>query len=176
MKKITAYEIALSALACAMATMALTVGVYSAILLFTGYLFACIALMLPLAKKSYLGYALAYGATCLLSLIFNVARFFDLLPFYMFFGLHPLVNELQLKTKINRWVACAVKALWFDGTAYVIWRFVFAMTTTIPFVDNYIVPIILIGGTAFFIFYDYLMYRWRYTVNMLVQRITGKKR
>ena len=174
MKKISAYEIALSALSCAMATVMLTVGVYSAVLLFTGYLLACIALMLPLAKKSYAGFALAYVATCILSLIFNVARFFDLLPFIMFFGLHPLVNELQLKTKINRWLACGLKALWFDGTMYVIWRFVFGMTASIPLIDQYIIPIILIGGTVFFVAYDYLMYRWRFAVNTLVDRIVKK--
>lgn len=174
MRKISSYEIALSALACAIATLFLTVGVYSAILLFTGYLLACIALMLPLAKKSYWGYALAYVATCILSLIFNVARFFDLLPFIMFFGLHPLVNELQLNVKINRWLACGIKALWFDGTMYIVWRFVFGMTTTIGFIDQYIIPILLVGGTAFFIAYDYLMYKWRYAVNMLVKRITRK--
>ena len=174
MKKISAYEIALSALACAIATVFLTIGVYSELLLFTGYLFACIALMLPLARKSYWGYGLAYLSTCILSLIFNVARFFDLLPFIMFFGLHPIVNELQLNTKINRWLACGLKALWFDGTMYVIWRFIFGMTTTIPLIDQYILPIILIGGTAFFIFYDYVMYKWRYAVNMLVKRITRK--
>ncbi len=174
MKKISAYEIALSALACALATLMLTVGIYSTFLLFTGYLFGCIALMMPLAKKSYVGYALAYIATCVLSLIFNAAGFFDLLPFILFFGLHPLVNELQLKTKLNRWVACGLKALWFDGTMYLIWRFVFGMTTTIPFVDQYILPIILIGGTLFFIAYDYMMYKWRFAVNMLVKRITKK--
>ncbi len=174
MKKITSHEIALSALACAVATIFLTIGVYSAILLFTGYLVACIALMLPLAKHSYRGYLLAYVATCLLSLMFNVAGFIDLLPFIMFFGLHPLVNELQLKVKINRWLACGLKALWFDGTMYVVWRFIFEMTTTIPFVDAYILYILLIGGTAFFIAYDYAMYKWRFAVNTLVQRITGK--
>ena len=172
MKKISSHEIALSALACAIATVFLTIGVYSEILLFTGYLFACIALMLPLAKNSYRGYILAYFATCILALIFNVARFFDLLPFIMFFGLHPLVNELQLKIKINRWVACVAKALWFDATMYVIWRFVFQMTTTIAFVDEYILYILLIGGTALFIGYDYIMYKWRFAVNTLVQRIT----
>jgi hypothetical protein len=175
MKKISAYEIALSALACAAATIMLTVGVYSAILLFTGYLFAGIALMMPLAKKSYAGFALAYAATCILSLIFNAARFFDLLPFIMFFGLHPLVNELQLKIKINRWLACGIKALWFDGTMYVIWRFVFGMTATIPLIDQYIIPILLIGGTLFFVPYDYLMYQWRGAMNTLVKRITRKK-
>ncbi len=174
MKKISAYEIALSALSCALATIMLTVGTYSAVLLFTGYLFGCIALMMPLAKKSYLGYALAYIATCVLSLIFNAAGFFDLLPFILFFGLHPLVNELQLKIKINRWLACGIKALWFDGTMYLIWRFVFGMTTTIPIVDEYILPILFIGGTLFFVFYDYMMYKWRYAVNTLVARITKK--
>ena len=174
MKKITAYEIALSALSCAIATIFLTIGVYSAVLLFTGYLLACVALMLPLAKKSYVGYVLSYIATVILSLIFNASGFFDLLPFIMFFGLHPLVNELQLKVKINRWLAFAIKALWFDATMYVIWRFVFGMTTTIPLIDQYILPMILVFGTAFFVFYDYTMYKWRYAVNRLVQRITKK--
>ena len=174
MKKISSHEIALSALACAIATIFLTVGIYSAVLLFTGYLFAGIALMMPLAKRSYRGYVLAYLATCILSLIFNASGFIDLLPFIMFFGLHPLVNELQLKVKINRWLACAIKAVWFDSTMYVIWKFVFAMTTTIPFVDQYIFYIILIFGTIMFVGYDYLMYKWRFAVNMLVKRITGK--
>jgi hypothetical protein len=174
MKKITSYEIALSALSCAIATVFLTVGVYSEILLFTGYLFACVALMLPLSKQSYRGYALAYLATCLLAFIFNASRFWDLLPFIMFFGLHPLVNELQLKIKINRWIACATKALWFDCAMYLIWRFVFGMVTTIPIIDQYILPIILIAGTAFFVAYDYCMYKWRFAINTLVKRTTRK--
>ena len=132
------------------------------------------ALMLPLAKKSYGGYILAYLATCILSLIFNAARFWDLLPFIMFFGLHPIVNELQLKIRINRWVACAIKALWFDVTMYLVWRFIFGMTTTIDFVDQYAIPVILVLGTAFFVFYDYVMYKWRAAVNNLVYRLYKK--
>jgi hypothetical protein len=175
MRKISAYEIALSALSCAISTIFLVVGVYSELLLFTGYLLGCVALMLPLAKRSFWGYALSYLATCILSFIFGAGRFLDLLPFVMFFGLHPLVNELQLKTKINRWVACFVKAAWFDGAMYVIWRFVFAVTTEIPFVDKYFLPIILVFGTVFFVFYDYAMYKWRAGVNTLVARITRQK-
>jgi hypothetical protein len=174
MKKLTAYEIALSALACAIAVIFLTIGVYTEVLLFTGYLFACVALMLPLSKQCYLGYVLAYIATCLLTLVFISFRFWDLLPFIMFFGLHPLVNELQLKIKINRWVACAIKALWFDATMYLTWRFLFGMTTTVAFVDKLIIPIILIGGSAFFVLYDYLTYRCRGIVNVTVHRISKK--
>lgn len=174
MKKISAHEIALSALSCAVATLLLTVGMYSEILLFTGYLFGGIALMMPLAKKSYRGYLLSYFATCILTFIFTPAYFLELLPFILFFGLHPLVNELQLKTKINRWIACAIKAVWFDATMYLIWRFIFQMTTSIPFVDEYILPVILIVGSGFFIVYDYIMYKWRYAVNALVGRISKK--
>ena len=174
MRKITAYEIALSALSCALATIFLTVGIYTEVLLFTAYMLAGIALMLPLSKSCYLGYILSYAATCILTFIFSASRFWDLLPFIMFFGLHPLVNELQLKTKINRWLACFLKAIWFDGTMYVIWRFIFAMTSSIPFVDKYIIPIILILGTAVFLFYDYIMYKWRAAVNVLVKRISKK--
>jgi hypothetical protein len=152
----------------------MTVGVYSELLLFTGYLFSELALMLPLAKKSYKGYAFAYVGGSILSLIFNAARFMDVLPFIFFFGLHPLINELQLRVKINRWVACGAKALWFDGAMYIIWRFVFGMVTTIPIIDQYIIPIILIGGTAFFVAYDYCMYKWRFAVNNLVARIIRK--
>ena len=173
-KKITAYEIALSALACAMATVLLTIGIYSELLLFTGYLFGAIALMLPLAKQSYRGYALAYVGTSLLSLLLNPARIFDLLPFVCFFGLHPLINELQLKSKINRWVACALKALWFDITMYLVWFFLFDAALDIPIDPKYILPIVLVLGSAFFVFYDYAMYKWRYAVNVLVKRIKKK--
>lgn len=174
MKKLSAYEIALSALSCAIATVLLTIGLYSEILLFTGYLFGGIALMLPLAKNSYLGYVLSYLATCILTLLFAMAKFMDVIPFVMFFGLHPLVNELQLKIKINRWLACGIKALWFDGTMYLIWRVVFSVVTGITFLDAYILPILLVFGTVFFIGYDYAMYRGRYAVNTLVARISKK--
>ena len=174
MKKISAYEIALSALACAFVVICLTVGSYSEVMLFSGYLFAAIALMLPLSKQSFKGYALAYVGGTILAFVFNAARFWDILPFVLFFGLHPLVNELQLRTKINTWVACFVKALWFDGTMYLIWRFVFGMTTNLDLVDKYVELVILIFGTAFFVFYDYAFYKCRGVVNTFVARFLKK--
>ena len=174
MKKISSYEIALSGLACAMATASLTLGIYVDVLILTAYLLAGVALMLPLAKRCWWGYVLAYIATCLLTFIFTSWKFWDLLPFIAFFGLHPLVNELQLKTRINRWVACFVKALWFDGAMYLIWLFIFEMTTTISGLDKYMVPIIFVGGTLVFVFYDYAMYKARALVNSLVGRISKK--
>jgi hypothetical protein len=97
------------------------------------------------------------------------------LPFIAFFGLHPLVNELQLKIKINRWVACAIKALWFDVAMYLVWRFVFQTTTNLPWLTSANAWwIILIAGSVFFVFYDYLMYKWRAVVNDTVYRINKR--
>ena len=110
MKKISAYEIALSAISCAIAAIALTVGTLYTPLLFTGYLLACFALMIPLSKNCYWGDVLAFIGAGILALMFNGFNIFDTLPFLVFFGLHPLVNALQLKFKINRWIALAVKA------------------------------------------------------------------
>lgn len=174
MKRITSYEIALSALACALATVFLSVGAYSEILLFTGYLVGSIALMMPLAKRSYRGYVLSYIATCLLTLLFTSYQFYNILPFVMFFGLHPLVNELQLKIKINRWLACALKALWFDGAMYLTWSVVFQIVTPYAWINEWSWLIILVFGTLFFVFYDYLTYRARAIVNTLVARIHKK--
>ena len=174
MKKISTYDLALSALACAFAVLFQVIGAYSDILLFTGYLLSAVALTLPLARKSYKGYFLAYLGACFLSLILASARFWDVIPFIVFFGLHPLVNELQLRAKINVWVACFVKALWFDATMYLTWQFLLDTTTVNPLVSQYILPIILIAGTAFFVFYDYTMYRARAIVNNLASRFLKK--
>ena len=112
MKKISAYEIALSALACAIATVFLVLGTITPVLLFTGYLASCIALMLPLAKGSYRGYVLAYLGTGILAFLFCGSAFLlELLGFLLFFGLHPLFNELQLRFQMKKWLAFLIKAV-----------------------------------------------------------------
>lgn len=175
-KRTSAYEIALSAIACAVTTLALTLGVLYPPMLFTGYLFGCVAIMLPLSYGFYGGATLCYLGGTILSLIFSGFRFIDLIPFAIFFGLHPIVNALQKKFKFNKYLSYACKAIWFDGAAYLTWRFVFTMNTAIPFLDKYILPIILIGGTLFFIAYDILIFRTQETVNMAVDRYIGNKR
>lgn len=175
MKKISAYEVALSALSCALATIFLVLGTITPVLLFTAYLVSCIALTLPLTKQCYWGYFLAYIATLLLSLLFcGAAFFFDLLPFAAFFGLHPLMNELQLKWKLNKWLAFFIKAAWFDGALCLIWFFLLELTAGAAWLSQYALPIIFVGGTAFFLFYDFTMFCVRTQIEKLVTRIHKK--
>lgn len=94
MKK-NSHETALSAISCAFSTIAMTIGTLYSPMLFTGYLLACLCMMLPLSKGYYKGAVLCFVATNVLTLLFNGFNFFDTLPYTVFFGLHPVVNELQ---------------------------------------------------------------------------------
>ncbi len=161
-------------MACAIGTVALTVGTLYSPLLFTGYLLAGVALMMPLAEQKYFGCFLAYLGCGILTLLFNGGRFWDTTPYILFFGLHPLVNALQRKWKISKWIAYPIKALWFDGAMYLTWRFVFGMNTSIAFIDSYILPIILIGGTVFFFVYDRIIESAQRSVNAFLYQIRRK--
>ncbi len=174
------FEIALSAISCAVAVVLLLVGFWSNILLASGYLFAMVALMVPLSKQFYRGGALAYLGTVILAIVMGAAaRFWDLVPFIMFFGLHPLVNSLQLKFNINKWISLAVKTVWFDFTLWVAYILVFggvlggadADNAFFEFVNRYIYWFIFVGGTLIFFPYDYLVFKMQITVNKLVYRI-----
>jgi len=174
------FELALSAISCAVAVIFLLLGFWSDVLLGTGYLMGVIALMVPLSKQFFRGEILAYAGTVILTFILGAAaRFWDLVPFIMFFGLHPLVNALQVRFKINKWIALVVKAIWFDFTLWVAYILIFngvvggsyADGAFFEFVNKYVLLFIFIGGSLIFIAYDYLIFKCQIAVNKLVYRI-----
>lgn len=174
------FQIALSAISCAVAVIFLSLGFFSGVLIATGYLLAQVALMVPLSKQFYLGDFLAYLGTVLLAIVFGAAaQFWNLVPFVMFFGLHPLVNSFQLKYRVNRWLALIVKMIWFDVTLYVMYLLVFngvlgagyGDSAFFDFVNQYIWLFIVVLGSLFLWLYDYVMFKVQIGVNMLVYRI-----
>ena len=100
-----------------------------------------------------------------------------LVPFVMFFGLHPLANALQLRFKINKWIAYIIKALWFDFSLWVMYVLVFGSSIGDPSlpvyqaINDYILLFIFIGGSAIFFLYDYAMFKCQMLVNEFVHRI-----
>ncbi len=174
MKK-KSFSIALSALSCALATIFMAIGINVPFAFVTGYLFGTVSMMLPLGKDFRWGAFLAYIAASLLCLAFGgIGQFYKLFPFIAFFGLHPLVNSLQGKYHVNRWVAFAVKAVWFDGAMCGAWAIFDAMTeVSLPFAWMYdwAYLLIVIGGTVVFFFYDWLMLRCQRMVNWYVARV-----
>lgn len=174
------FQIALSAISCAVASAFLALGILSGYLLAMGYLVGILALMVPLSKQFYLGGFLAYAGTCILAIVLGAAaKFWDLLPFIMFFGLHPLVNSLQIRFKINRWLALAIKAVWFIGMLFAGYFMIFyglmgadiLQSRFMAAVQKYIYIIIPVAGALFFFVYDYLIFRCQIMINSLIYRI-----
>jgi hypothetical protein len=172
------FEITLSAVSCAIAVVFLLLGTLNTYMLATGYIMAAISLMLPLSKCFYVGDFLAYIGTCILTILLGaIGRIWVLVPFIMFFGLHPLINALQLRFKINRWLALIVKAIWFDFTIWVAYILVFGSSigdTSVEIyriVNEYILAFIFVGGSIIFFIYDYIMFKCQMVVNAFVYRL-----
>lgn len=175
-----AYEIALSGVSCAVAVVFLTLGLITPYLTGLGYLVGILALMAPLSKGFYKGCFFAYLGTCILALILGAAAaFWDLVPFIMFFGLHPLVNALQVKKGVNKWLAFAVKAVWFDLTLICGYYLVLGGVvggSLLPqevydTVNRFIWVFVFVLGTLLFFIYDRLIFKCQIAVNRLVYRI-----
>lgn len=173
-----AFQIALAGISCAIAVAALMLGYYVYWILATAYIVAQVALMVPLSKQFYVMDVLAYIATVILALLVGglVGRWWEFIPFVMFFGLHPLANSLQLKYRVNRWLALVVKMVWFDAMLFVMYyalgSFMGLDTSTFwQTVNDYVWIIILVAGSLFLWMYDYVMFKVQIWINMLVYRI-----
>lgn len=167
------FEIALSAISCALSTIFLSLGVLNSYLLTFGYLAACVALCLPLTRKFWAGDLLAYVAACLLTLLIGggAAFVWRLLPFMMFFGLYPVATYAQYRFKVNVWIARAVKAVWLAGTFVVTWIFVFDMASGPEFLNGYILPIVIAAGVILSGFFDFAMIKIQTFMTRLINRI-----
>ena len=172
------FQIALAGISCGAAFAALLLGYYVYWILATAYIVAQVALMVPLSKQFYVMDVLAYVATVILALLVGglVGRWWEFIPFVMFFGLHPLANSLQLKYRVNRWVALAVKMVWFDAMLFVMYYALGSFmgldsSTFWQTINDYVWIIILVAGSLFLWLYDYVMFKVQIWINMLVYRI-----
>lgn len=174
------FEIALSAISCAVAVAFLWLGIFSGYLTALGYLIGILAVMTPLSKQFFKGAFLTYAGTCILTALLGaLARFWDLLPFVMFFGLHPIINGLQVKYRWNTLLSYILKAAWFIGTLFagyfmIVYGLIggFDLLQRIAEKTGFVIYILIpIVGAAFFFIYDYLIFKCQNMVNSLVYRI-----
>ena len=163
--------VSLSAMSTALAIICLVFG--SAVDLFSlSCLFmASLALMLPLAKDYKLGCFLAYIASGILSMIFVGIIPHVIIPYAMFFGLHPLVNHLQKQFKINVVIATIIKGVWFIATLYVMYFATTMFVDVHPLIEKYIHYFLTIGGAMVFVIYDGFMVRFQKSINAIVYRL-----
>lgn len=163
--------IALSALSAALAVILLVAGAYFETFDLSCLFLASLCMMLPLCKGYYLGAFLSYVATTLLSLLLTAGRFQIIIPFAMFFGLHALVNEFQIKFKINKILALLIKDIWFLATLFIVYKFTQMFVSENEVLQKYLLYILLIGGAVCFPLYDYLFFKFKASLAILLKRL-----
>jgi len=163
--------IVLSAISAAVATLLLLAGAFFEVLDLSCLFLASLALMVPLAKDDRTGSFLAYLASAILGFILTGMRLQIMLPYALFFGLHPIVNDWLGCKKIKTVPAVALKALWFVGAALIVYYFTTFFVVENPTVKKYIVPIIIVGGAIFFVFYDFVMRRMQKSLRIIIERL-----
>lgn len=169
--RIDSKGIALSAVSTALAVVLLIFGAYFETFDLSCLFLASLCMMLPLYKKYYPGAFLSYVATSLLALLLTAGRFQVVIPFAMFFGLHAIANELQLKFNVNKIVAFIVKEIWFLGTLAVMYFFTKMFVSDNEVFEKYMPYIIFIGGALFFPLYDILIFRFKKMLDVLLKRL-----
>ncbi|MBO7378033.1 MAG: hypothetical protein J6U35_04070 [Clostridia bacterium] len=172
--------IALSAIATAFAVILLTLGSYVELIDIVCVMYAGVAIMLPLAKQSYPGAALTFIASAALGLLLGGMRFTVIVPFAVFFGLYPIANALQIRFRINKYLALAIKDVWFLGTMVLYyklmaWLYGYDLFEDFPFMTEalkrYVIPAMFVVGALFFILYDFIMMKMQLVVNKLVEKL-----
>ena len=167
------FEIALSAISAAVAAGFLMLGTVSQFLLAAGYLVAAFAIMVPLSKNFVWGAVLCYLAAGLIALPLGLWK---IIPYAVFFGIHPVAKYLQRKF-VKKWPFIAlcevVKAVWFD---FAMWLSYFVLTRMsgiafADYIEQYLTIVLVIGGTMFFILYDIMAFACQKSVDTAIKRI-----
>lgn len=162
--------IALCALSSAFALVCLMVGAYIPDMDLSGLFMASLCMMIPLSKESKMGGLLTYGATSVLSFFVTGMRLQVVIPFVMFFGLHPLVNYFIQEKKFNKIIFFIIKLVWFIGTLYLMYYVLnsfLGLSDKIVKIINIVIPVI---GVIFFVFYDFCMMKFQRMINVIIRR------
>lgn len=172
-KPLKSFEIALSAIACAVAAGFLMLGTLHPFLLATGYLVAAFAIMVPLAKNYYFGAVLCFIGAGLIALPMGLWK---IVPYAVFFGLHPIVNRLQgnYVKKMPLKILCeAAKTIWFVLSMWLSYEVLTTMSGMVfsEYIEKYFFLILLVGGTIFFLAYDFMMYYCQRSAEIAIRRI-----
>ncbi len=163
--------IALSALSTAFALIFIIIGAYFPTFDVSCLFMASLMVMLPLSKNSLKGALLCYGAVLILSFVFTLGHFEICIAFGLFFGLHPIVNYLQLTKFKKVWLLTILKTLWFLIVAFILFYILKMFIVENEFLNKFLPLVIILGGSLFFIVYDYAMLRFQKSLKILIEKL-----
>lgn len=163
--------IALSGLSSAFALIFIIIGGYFPTFDISCLFMASLMIMIPLAKDTLKGAILCYISVFLLSFIFTFGHFEISIAYGLFFGLHPIVNYLQLNKIKKTWLITILKLVWFLIVAFLMFYLLQMFIVENEFINKYLPLFILIGGSVFFVVYDFIMFRFQKNLNVIIKRL-----
>lgn len=164
--------IALSGISTAFSVLLLTVGAYFPTFDLSALFMASLVVMLPLSKKSGCSAVITVIASSILTLLFSGFRYNIVIPYLIFFGLHPIVNYYQKQiNKFNKWLVFIVKDIWFVITVIIMQKINEILVIDIESIKPFVYPILIVGGAICFIIYDYLMLRFQNYIDLIIKRL-----
>ena len=163
--------IALSGLSSAFALIFIIIGGYFPTFDISCLFMASLMVMIPLAKDTLKGAILCYISVFLLSFIFTFGHFEVSIAYGLFFGLHPIVNYIQVKKIKKTWLITAIKTVWFLIVAFLMFYLLKMFIVENELINKFLPLIILFGGSILFIVYDYIMLRFQRNLNVIIKRL-----
>ncbi len=163
--------IALSGLSSAFALIFLIIGGYFPTFDISCLFMASLMVMIPLAKNTIKGAILCYISVFLLSFIFTFGHFEISIAYGLFFGLHPIVNYLQVNKIKKTWIIKVIKVIWFLIVAFLMFYLLKMFIVENEFINKFLPIVILIGGSVFFVMYDFVMLRFQKNLNVVIKRL-----
>jgi len=158
--------VAFGAVSAALGTLFLTIGAYTGLGEFFWYFIASVCVMLTFHNRSIVASFMSFAVCCVLSLLASGFNIVYLLPYIVFFGAYPIANYIEGRYKVNKVLMIIITCVWFDASLYVFYLFTKLFITDIAFINEYIIPIIAIGGTIAFFGYRIMMKRLQQKIDM----------
>ena len=148
------YRAALGGISSALSLLFLVLAVYIPAGQLALYALSSVALLLPLKKGLYKTALLCYAAVSLLALLLT-GNILYVVPYWLFFGLHPMVLSLLLKYKVNFILSEIIKLLFFNVVFFAAYQL--SALFFLEGLENQLYIVLAAVGTAAFLVYDYLL-------------------
>ncbi len=163
--------VAISAICTAFTVLVLFIGTIYPPLDLTSILIASLIVMVPLSKGSALSAVLTVISSTVLALLFCAFRMQVILPYALFFGLHPILNYVIKQRGYKKRYWFVVKDIWFVLTVVLMQRFVEIFSIEIEFIQRFLYAFLVTASAIGFLAYDYMIIKFQQHIDLLIKRL-----
>lgn len=170
------YKIALSGITVALSMVFITAAYFLSFMSLPFLALSSMCLLIPLSKKLYVYAGLCALAAALFSFLYPAGLMTILIPYAIFFGIHPIITIVLNNVKLNKIIASVIKQVFFNIALVSIY---FILKEIFPeFLENRVLEFVLdnvvwvwLLANLFFYFYDDLFLRLSKRLSNYINKI-----